>query len=345
MDILQLISDTDRRGAQVFATELGLALEQRGHGVRTVALAPGPSSAPLEVQVLAESRWSLRGQLNLRHLAGAADVVVAHGSDTAAASSVTLGRTRTPIVYRQISDSQAWAATALRRARVRLYLSQMHHVVALWSGSAQALERGFGVDRARLTVIPNGVRAHRYLAITRPGPVHERPRFAYLGAMAPGKGIDDLRWLAGERPDIDIVAAGDGPLLAELRAQAPPNLSLPGPTDDAAAFLAEADAFVLASHSESMPGAVIEAALAGLPVVVTDVGACSEMVPDGIGGLVVVPGDRAALLTAVARLAADPSDRLAMGLAARAHARRYDMGTIAERWEAVLRAVTRARRP
>ena len=344
MDILQLISDTDRRGAQVFATELGAALGQRGHRVHTVALAPGRSAAPLDVEALGGSRWSARGQLALRRLAGAADVVVAHGSDTAAASSVAFGRTRTPIVYRQISDSQVWADTTLRRARVRLYLSQMRHVVTLWSGSSQVLAGGFGVDRARLTVIPNGVSTDRYVAIARPGPVHDRLRFAYLGAIDEAKGVQDLRWLARQRPDLDVVVAGDGPLLAALRDQAPPNLSLPGPTDDAAAFLAGADAFVSASHSESMPGAVIEAALAGLPVVVTDVGACSELVEGGVGGLVVAPGDRPGLLAAVSRLAADPSGRLAMGLAARAHARRFDIEAVADRWEALLTAIVAAHR-
>ena len=41
MRILQVITDTDRRGAQVFALDLQGALRRKGHEVETLALAPG----------------------------------------------------------------------------------------------------------------------------------------------------------------------------------------------------------------------------------------------------------------------------------------------------------------
>ncbi|CAN5652610.1 glycosyltransferase [soil metagenome] len=341
MDILQLITDTDRRGAQVFALDLHESLRALGHRVDTVALRPGAADASLAVEVLGARRWALDGQLALRRRAGSADVVIAHGSSTAAASTVTLGRTRTPVVYRQISDSAAWASSFSRRARVRLYLSQMAHVVALWSGAARVLTEDFGVPADRVTVVPNGVRAQRFLeAPRRVRAPEERLRLAYLGALTEEKGVEDLVWLAGQRPDLDIVAAGDGPLLASLRADAPANLELPGVTDDPVAFLAAADAFVFPSRwGDSMPAAIIEAGLAGLPAVVTDVGAASELVLDGTTGFVVPPADRAALAAAVGQVVGSASLRAAMADAARAHAVNYDMAPVAERWERVLRGV------
>ena len=46
MKVLQVVTDPDRRGAQVFAVDLGSALVDLGHDVDTVALAPGTHSAP-----------------------------------------------------------------------------------------------------------------------------------------------------------------------------------------------------------------------------------------------------------------------------------------------------------
>lgn len=62
-----------------------------------------------------------------------------------------------------------------------------------------------------------------------------------------------------------------------------------GPVEDTAALLASADCGALSSVSEGLPVSLLEYGLAGLPVVVTDVGQCSEVVGKGIYGKVVAP--------------------------------------------------------
>jgi glycosyltransferase involved in cell wall biosynthesis len=64
----------------------------------------------------------------------------------------------------------------------------------------------------------------------------------------------------------------------------------------------------------------MEAMLAGVPVVATDVGSVRESVRDGVTGLVVPPEDPAALAAAIDELVGDPDRRRAMGDAARADA-------------------------
>ncbi len=56
--ILQVVTDTDRRGAQVFATDLHAAFERAGRNVRTVALAPGATGG-LDIPVLGTRRMGL----------------------------------------------------------------------------------------------------------------------------------------------------------------------------------------------------------------------------------------------------------------------------------------------
>jgi glycosyltransferase involved in cell wall biosynthesis len=71
-------------------------------------------------------------------------------------------------------------------------------------------------------------------------------------------------------------------------------------------YLAAADVLVLSSDTEGLPGVVLEAGAAGLPVVATRVGGVTECVADGETGLLVEPGDADALHAALHSLLADP---------------------------------------
>ena len=79
---------------------------------------------------------------------------------------------------------------------------------------------------------------------------------------------------------------------------------------------------VLASASEGMPNAVLEAMAAARPVVATAVGGVPELVLDGVTGCLVAPGDDAALGAAIGRILKDPALAAAMGQAGRRHALR-----------------------
>jgi len=68
-------------------------------------------------------------------------------------------------------------------------------------------------------------------------------------------------------------------------------VEIPGPVEDTASLLASADCGVLSSVSEGLPVALLEYGMAGLPVVVTDVGECAEVIGQGKYGHVVPPGN------------------------------------------------------
>ncbi len=85
---------------------------------------------------------------------------------------------------------------------------------------------------------------------------------------------------------------------------------------------------------------LIEAGLAALPVVATDVGWVRSAVQDGVTGALAPPGDPAALAEALAKVLA--GDRPALGAAARAHTvARFELGVVADAWQALLAEVGR----
>jgi glycosyltransferase involved in cell wall biosynthesis len=91
-----------------------------------------------------------------------------------------------------------------------------------------------------------------------------------------------------------------------------------GPRRDLGNLLAAMDVFVMPSLWEGLPLSLVLAMSASLPVVATAVAGIPEVVSDGRSGLLVPPGDSAALGSALERVAADSSLRERLGRDARA---------------------------
>lgn len=126
---------------------------------------------------------------------------------------------------------------------------------------------------------------------------------------------------------LTLVVAGKGPLEAEARALAErlgvaDAVSFPGWLDGQAkrAALVEADCLCLASWSEGLPNALVEAMAAGLPTIMTPVGGIPDAAPDGQVSLHVAVRDPEAIASAIQMLARDPVLRLRLGAAAQARA-------------------------
>src|SRR3546814_6199838 len=90
---------------------------------------------------------------------------------------------------------------------------------------------------------------------------------------------------------------------------------LMGTMRDVPNLLAGFDLFALATEQEASGTVFVEAAAAGLAVIGTDVGGVSEMLKDGVTGLLVPPKDPVALRKALETLIDDPRRRKEMGLA------------------------------
>jgi glycosyltransferase involved in cell wall biosynthesis len=348
--ILQVITDTDRRGAQVFATDLAAALERLGHDLQTVALAPGAGTVALDVEVLGERRLGAGTLRALRHRARAADVVVAHGSSTGPACRLALVGSGTPFVYRQISDSLFWAPTWARQWRVRQWMRGAAGVVALSDTAAAVLGEHFGIAPRRLSVVPNGVpRGDHHPASAAEVraaraaldlPVEARV-VGVLSALVPEKGVDLAVEAMRDLTEVHLVVAGDGPEREWLERRATATdggrIHFVGSVADPGPVYAASEVIVLASRGgDSMPAVLIEAGFRGLPCVATDVGAIREVVDDGVTGAI-VPAEAEAVAAAVRGVLDDRERAAQLGSAAEARCvARFEIEVVARAWEVAL---------
>src|SRR5262249_5591200 len=135
-----------------------------------------------------------------------------------------------------------------------------------------------------------------------------------VGSLTPVKNhaglVEAFARVTAALPEARLVIAGDGPLRAALQAQADAlpggRVALLGDRDDVPRLLAAADVFVLSSRSEGLSLSLVEAHGAGRACVATDVGGNGEVLVHGETGLLVPPGEPAALADALLALLRDP---------------------------------------
>jgi glycosyltransferase involved in cell wall biosynthesis len=155
--------------------------------------------------------------------------------------------------------------------------------------------------------------------------------------------IEALRAVREDHPRAELVILGEGPQRAELERLAESldvPVHLPGRVPDVAAWLRRADVFVHPARWEGFGLAVLEAMLAGLPVVASDVSSLPELVVDRETGLLVPRDDPAALARAVSTALADPQS---YGERGRARARsQFSVAAMAERTLGVYEAASSA---
>lgn len=344
--VLQVVASTERRGAEVFALDLGRELEHRGHEVETVALS-GPTPGGLPFRSLGAGRSHPRALWGLHRAMHANDITIVHGGAGLAPTALAAVTARRPYVYRNIGDPKFWGRVRFADLRVGLPLRRAAAVVALYRAAAEYMVEAYGLDRRKLAVASNAVDARRLRSRTVEqrasaraefGVDDERPLVGYLGALSPEKRPEWAIHVAAAIEGASLVIAGDGPMRAELTAlagqRAPHRVTFLGSISEPLDLLDAIDVLVLPSRTEGVPGALIEAALVGVPVVATDVGGVGETLR-GVGGGVAVPvDDLGSFISAVQDVLTNPDEVAADRARVVAE---HDIGHVTDVWEATLR--------
>jgi glycosyltransferase involved in cell wall biosynthesis len=219
-------------------------------------------------------------------------------------------------------------------------------------GRSQLLTVADEADWGKVHVVHCGIDPRVYAAPGVDGDGGPGLRIVCVGRLVHLKGqsllVDAVAELAGRGVDARLELVGDGPKRAELERQAAERgvadrVRLAGSVGQDAIrerYLA-ADVFCLASFAEGVPVVLMEAMALERPVVTTRIMGIPELVEDGVGGLLVPPGDLPSLVAALERLAGDAELRRRLGRAGREKVlAEYDVNGSAERLQALFAQYT-----
>ncbi len=205
------------------------------------------------------------------------------------------------------------------------------------------LRREYGIPLSRLLCVPNGVD----LSVTRrvrPAP-HNNLIVFYVGSVSRARGLDVLLMamarVASEVATARLILAGSVPKAEQAwikdrinaaRLQAHVELAGPIPSERAWELMEQATVCVYPFHRTELsyvfPVKVYEYLALGRPVVASRLHGVSEIITDGVNGLLVEPGDANGMASAILRLWRDPRLRARLESAARPSVERFDWSRI-----------------
>jgi len=313
-----------------------LARELRGTGVRVETFRLDRALSPTF------ARW-LEQTLRKHRV----DVAHSHEFTMAVYGAWAARRAGIPHLF-TMHGGRYYAARWRRRIGLRVAAELSGAVVAVSESLRGHLSRDLWMRSSRIVTVPNGAR----LSSVERSTLREELRLAAddqlavaVGNLYPVKGhgylLEALALLRTRLPRLHVAIAGRGelsdPLLAEARRlQVTQRFHLLGLRSDIGNVLAASDVFVLPSLSEGVPLALLEAMLAGKPIVATAVGEVPTVLEGGHAGVVVRPGDAAVLADALASLLSDPAEARRLGAAAAARASEaYTLSSMLDRYAAL----------
>lgn len=232
--------------------------------------------------------------------------------------------------------------TEMFRMMSRLCYAEADRVITITQVN-QPYQLEDGADPERMSVIPNGIRLERFEA------ARELPRpddefvVGFVGRVVPIKDVKTflraVKMAAANVPNLKAYVIGpteeDPEYFAECERltgllDLGEHVVYTGP-QDVVEYYGRMHALVLTSISEGQPLVIMEANAAGVPVIATNVGACSELLhgrtPEdralGPGGIVTAVASPAETADAIVRLATDPALRERMRRAGIARMERF----------------------
>jgi glycosyltransferase involved in cell wall biosynthesis len=222
----------------------------------------------------------------------------------------------------------------------------------------EAVEAGFNKDL--LLWMPNPVDIAQFAPLDVPERAALRqkvslaadtPMVIFVGRLAPEKQLHSLLdafvSVVRRLPQAVLVLAGDGPDREALEARCRGNMlhanvRFLGRLSETQVrdWLCVADVFALVSSQEGFPVSLIEAMATGLPSVVSDIPANTQLIDSGVHGAVVPVGDAARIADSLIQLLADPQMRSRMSLQARSRVvENYSTEKVIDRYETLFAEV------
>lgn len=345
---------------------LAVALAADGHSVQILSLAsPGPGTAEMESELTGAGVGIFYGTRGSR---GVGQVVGLHRLMSRWVRMVDpdvlhAGMSRSMAVAGMLAGRPSWPPTVLSRRSLVSARRDHPATVALrrWTmGRSQAVVANADVvakdasihDRVpieRYRVIPNILADSAFAAVPKITITTDLPIVVSVANLREPKGhahlLDALTRLKSQGIPFSAILVGEGDLRAHIEmaaARQQLDVRIVGSVNDVRPYLRASDVFVQSSLEEGMSNSLLEAMAAGCPIVATDVGGTKQALGDC--GVLVNPGDSAALGHALRDLINDPPTARMLGMRAKDRARDFTAQASASSHVSLYREVIAASR-
>jgi glycosyltransferase involved in cell wall biosynthesis len=328
-----------------------VVLAQEDHGPQTALLA---ERAGIELLV-APYKPGDAGPVRLRHLreillSGGFSLLHVHspvaGGLLWPSLAARMARAKTIVTYHQV---QPWRMPLKTRAMNRLtHAWLVAKTLAVSPAVERTLRHNAGLAACGSEIVANGIELESAQSAPASFPLlhHGRVRLGYFGRLSPEKGLACLlRAIAMVRDSqtpVHLFLAGDGPQKRQLEKVAADLdvhdcVTFLGFRDDARGLMSTMDVIVHVPEYEGFGLVLLEAMAAARPLIVNDApGGMTDLVEDGVNGIVVPAGSPERLASAITRLADDEAGRQQLGANGyRICSERYSAAAFAKRVEHV----------
>jgi len=346
--LLHVVNSLDYGGLERVVCDLAIQQHADGHRVRVFSICDtGGFREALEEAGVPVTIGGKRGTLDMGVLRAirrdanehAIDVLHTHNFvPNYYAAAAMLGARRRHAIVNSCHNMGSRLSNARLRRLYRLSLRRTARVAMVGAQVHDRFVADGMVDPARAVTVLNGIPVARFAAgdsqrqeaRARLGIPGDVPVIGTVGRLVELKNqrllIGCLPQIQAAHPDARVVLVGEGPMLAELRAQAESlgvagQVLFAGARDDIASLLPAFDIFALPSRTEGLSIALLEACAASRAIVATRVGGNPEIIEDGVSGRLCEDDDQAGLCALLLELLGDERQRLRLGAAAHAWVR------------------------
>ncbi len=257
------------------------------------------------------------------------------------------------LIHRCYRGSLAGSLASIRMQRAtigsRQWLNGVHRFIALSEFARQKMIAG-GLPAERVVVKGNFLESAPVPPETPMEKGNGRTGVIYVGRLSAEKGVRELIEAWRALPDLALTIIGTGPLEAELKAGAPPNVRFAGhrSAEEVAGKMRCASLLVMPSlWYEGFPRTMVEAFARKLPVIASDLGSLREIAGEGRLARLVEPGNIDALSGAVRQLMGSDDERGRLAEAAHGaylqhHTAEINLGKLEDIYRAALGEVAQA---
>jgi glycosyltransferase involved in cell wall biosynthesis/2-polyprenyl-3-methyl-5-hydroxy-6-metoxy-1,4-benzoquinol methylase len=240
------------------------------------------------------------------------------------------------IVHTHLFAADFWGRIAARRAKIKNIVTTLHNVkihfgsigiqimralksyskiyVAISFDVAEYLKKTIKVSKDKVKIIQNGVESSKIVK-RQNQPFHDIPRFVFIGRLESQKNPDILlKALAEVRGSWECFIYGEGSMERDLKHLADelgilPRLYWEGVVENTHSVYSKNDVFILPSAWEGFGLVAVEAAVAGIPMIVSDLPVMKELFGEKVTK--VTPGSIEELTKAIEDILGRPADAIA----------------------------------